>query len=507
MESESEPLLRQQLLQEQQQRRYDGSRKDSGSDSSSVTSSSLESTRSEDSSSSAASDERPPWTFYTEVGNFVVSTFLGGVATSIFSPFYTKEATDKGLAVWQSGVVFFASYITQIVFMPLFGKFITQIGSRKLFVIGLLLSGLCNLSFSGLKHADNPRLFFGLSLFILALSSIGYSAIFSSVYPLATGAVSRRYRATMLSVIETSFGVGMMIGPSFGGFLYDVGGFSLPFVITGTLIVLNSCVALTVPKFVPSQRNNPTIALDQSTTKYKQLFKDPAIAGCFAIVIVSEMSVAWVLPTFERFLSANFSLNSTVTGIIFSMEGITYAIFTPFFGWLLDRGVPKCYGLIFGACAAVVGLCLMGPVPGLNMVIPTSPYTSAVGLSIVGTGIAATFITTLTCMLSSGSKIAPDSEQTRSMLTSLWMIGEIFGTSFGTLFGGMAYDAIGFENGLLVVAGIQVLTFALVPMTSSCVMDRIGANNSSNNNGKHMFEVGSTLEDDDDGQRLITSNV
>ena len=42
------------------------------------------------------------------------------------------------------------------------------------------------------------------------------------------------------------------------------------------------------------------------------------------------------------------------------------------------------------------------------------------------------------------------------MLTSLWMIGEIFGTSFGTLFGGMAYDAIGFENGLLVVAGIQV---------------------------------------------------
>ena len=36
------------------------------------------------------------------------------------------------------------------------------------------------------------------------------------------------------------------------------------------------------------------------------------------------------------------------------------------------------------------------------------------------------------------------------------MIAEILGTSFGTLFGGMAYDAMGFENGLLVVAGIQV---------------------------------------------------
>ena len=34
----------------------------------------------------------------------------------------------------------------------------------------------------------------------------------------------------------------------------------------------------------------------------------------------------------------------------------------------------------------------------------------------------------------------------------------------------------------------QVLTFALVPMTSSCVMDRITTSN--NNNGKHVFEVG-----------------
>jgi len=500
MESESEPLLR----QKPPQPRY-GSKEDSGSDSSSVTDS-LESTRSEDSGVNGG--QKPSWAFYAEVGNFVVSTFLGGVANSIFSPFYTKEATDKGLAVWQSGVVFFASYMTQIVFMPLFSKFITQIGSRRLFISGLLLSGICNISFSGLKHADNPQLFFGMSLLILAFSAIGYSAIFSSVYPLATGAVTSRYRASMLSVIETSYGVGMMIGPSFGGFLYDVGGFTLPFMITGSLIIVSSCVALAMQKLRSNQEpeiNNSTVALDHQsgTTKFKQLFKDPAIAACFVIVIVSEMSVAWVLPTFERFLSANFCLNSTFTGIIFSLEGITYAIFTPFFGWMLDRGVPKYYGLIFGACAAVVGLCLMGPVPGLSLVVPMSPYTSAVGLSVVGTGVAATFITTLTCMLSSGSKIAPDSEQTRSMLTSLWMIGEICGTSFGTLFGGMSYDAIGFENGLLVVAGIQVLTFALVPMTSSCVMDRITTSN--NNNGKHVFEVGRAENDND--QRMITSVV
>jgi len=478
MESESDPLLGHESgAADDVRTRNCSGRKDSSA--SEAGGSSASSTHSEQESNGGK-----PWQFYLEVGNFVVSTFLGGVANSIFSPFYTKEATDKGLSVGQSGVVFFASYITQIVFMPIFGKFISQIGSRRMFVFGLFLAGLCNLGFGCLRFADQPQLFFGLSLAILALSSIGYSAIFSSVYTLATGAVSRRYRASMLSVIETSFGVGMMIGPSVGGVLYDVGGFNLPFYITGTLLVISSCVTLAVQKTQrTSETTNPTIVLDQ-TTKYKQLFRDPAIAACFAIVIVSEMSVAWVLPTFERFLSANFSLNSTITGIIFSLEGITYAIFTPFIGWLLDRGVPKYCGLMFGASAAVVGLCLMGPVPGLSHIVPKSPYTSAVGLSIVGTGIAATFITTLTCMLSSGSKIASDSEQTQSMITSLWMIGEIFGTSFGTLFGGMSYDAIGFENGLLVVAGIQVLAFALVPLTSNCLMKKLtGSTNNNNSKG------------------------
>lgn len=506
MESESEPLLRHESGARV-------ARDSTSSDEDGNTFSSAASTHSEieeegdRNDRNDRNDRRKKMFFYMEVGNFVVSTFLGGVANSIFSPFYTKEATDKGLAVWQSGVVFFSSYMIQTVFMPLFGKFISQIGSRKMFVCGLFLAGLCNLCFGCLRFVEHPSIFFGLSLFILTFSSIGYSAIFSAVYPLATGAVSRRYRASMLSVIETSFGVGMMIGPSFGGFLYDVGGFNLPFYITGSLLVVSSCVTLAVQKSQTRSSetsNSPTITLD-STTKYKQLFRDPAIAACFAIVIVSEMSVAWVLPTFERFLSANFSLNSTVTGIIFSLEGITYAIFTPLFGMLLDKGVPRYCGLIFGAAAAVVGLCLLGPVPGVSMIVPKSPYTSAIGLSIVGTGIAATFITTLTSMLSSGTKIAADSEQTQSMITSLWMIGEIFGTSFGTLFGGMAFDAIGFESGLLVVAGIQVLAFALVPLTSNCLMKRLTA--STNNNSKYTRIYGIDDEVEAMSQENMPINV
>ena len=50
-------------------------------------------------------DKWKKFLFCLDVGNFLLSTFMAGLSNSVFSPFYTKDATDKGLDVWQSGVV------------------------------------------------------------------------------------------------------------------------------------------------------------------------------------------------------------------------------------------------------------------------------------------------------------------------------------------------------------------------------------------------------------------
>ena len=39
--------------------------------------------------------------------------------------------------------------------------------------------------------------------------------------------------ATMFAVLETFFGIGMIMGPTIGGALYELGGFTLPFVTLG----------------------------------------------------------------------------------------------------------------------------------------------------------------------------------------------------------------------------------------------------------------------------------
>ena len=56
-----------------------------------------------------------------------------------------------------------------------------------------------------------------------------------------------------------------------------------------------------------------------------------------------------------------------------------------------------------------------------------------------------------------------DTEQTRGMITSLWLIAENIGGWSGSFLGGVAYDNLGFEGGSLVIIGLQFIIVAGIP--------------------------------------------
>ena len=88
------------------------------------------------------------------------------------------------------------------------------------------------------------------------------------------------------------------------------------------------------------------------------------------------------------------------------------------------------------------------------------------GLLNYRSGIAASFIVTLTYMLSEASKAnrkIRDTEQTRGMITSLWLIAENIGGWLGSFFGGIAYDNLGFEGSSIVIIGLQGIIVIGIP--------------------------------------------
>ena len=69
-----------------------------------------------------------------------------------------------------------------------------------------------------------------------SISSAAYSTIFIKLYPDKIGSVT--------SWSGTAFGVGYSVGPILGGFLYDIGGFHLPFVTIGLSNLLFASVTM-----------------------------------------------------------------------------------------------------------------------------------------------------------------------------------------------------------------------------------------------------------------------
>ena len=63
-----------------------------------------------------------------------------------------------------------------------------------------------------------------------------YSTIFIKLYPNKIG--------TVTSWSGTALGVGLSIGPALGGFLYDIGGFHLPFLTIGLSNIFFAIVAM-----------------------------------------------------------------------------------------------------------------------------------------------------------------------------------------------------------------------------------------------------------------------
>ena len=192
--------------------------------------------------------------------------------------------------------------------------------------------------------------------------------------------------------METSFGVGMTTGPAVGGILYDYKGFYFPFVIVGGVLVCCSIISTIIidKKDTDGKMEQERTSLEGGRmdfnpidTTYRKLFATAAITIPFIILVISEMSISWFTPTLEPFLSDNFNLDSTISGIMFSLEGLTYAAFSPLFGILLDRGLSPYFTMTLGVVCQIIGLSLLGPAIYFQF-LPKSPYTTGAGLFILG---------------------------------------------------------------------------------------------------------------------------
>ncbi|GFW65599.1 MFS-type transporter SLC18B1 [Trichonephila clavipes] len=173
-------------------------------------------------------------------GNFCV-----GSCVSLQAPFFPAEAERKGATATEYGFIFGIFQLTIFVTAPLMGKIVSKVSPKFLLNSGILSVGVTCILFGTLDLTVSTTAFVALAFVVRTVEGVGAAALRTALYTIIASQFPDGI-GTTFAVLETFIGVGMIVGPTVGGALYDLGGYGLPFYVVGSVVILDAIVIFIV---------------------------------------------------------------------------------------------------------------------------------------------------------------------------------------------------------------------------------------------------------------------
>ena len=167
------------------------------------------------------------------------------------------------------------------------------------------------------------------------------------------------------SLAESFNGVGSMFGPTIGGFLFDIGGFPLPFWASGGFSLL---LAVASVFFLDDFEENQDEVDSARDVTWREIVTSPGVPVSTLSIIVAGLAWQWYSPSLEPHLLQTYGLSASNTGLVFTAFGITYSIFSPVAGYLTDKGLDGLVTMIFGNVLIMISFMFIGPIPAFSMI-------------------------------------------------------------------------------------------------------------------------------------------
>lgn len=177
---------------------------------------------------------------------------------------------------------------------------------------------------------------------------------------------------------ESFNGVGSLFGPTIGGFLYDLGGFALPFGASGGFSVLVSLVCVFCLTDVTDLQEDTEADRDVS---WREVLLSPGLSISVFSLICASVAWQWYSPSLEPFLLETYNLSASDTGFVFTAFGLTYTLVSPLAGLLTDQvsgrlsllsrpssvqGLDCLVTMITGNILILLAFIFLGPVPAFD---------------------------------------------------------------------------------------------------------------------------------------------
>ena len=288
-----------------------------------------------------------------------------------------------------------------------------QVGISRAFSGGIMTTGTMCVAFGFLNRISSADAFINMSFVIRIIEAFGNSAFLSASFTMVAKMFPSNV-STMFGVVEMAFGVGMIIGPTVGGALYQIGGYTLPFGTLGGILIIQALISsLTLPRMKDSDNSNSTA----ENCGLLRALKIPSVILAVLSVFSGSIAVGALQATLERHL-ATFDLNPMQVGMMFMLYGASYAVLNPLWGWLSDRASSTVV-IFVGSILLGLGCLLVGPVPGFGL--SPSYHLTVAAIIVAGFGLGAQLVAAFSeAQKAALAKGYPDNLTTYALVSSIW---------------------------------------------------------------------------------------
>ena len=364
-----------------------------------------------------------------------LATFTDIVAYSVAVPVLPDLSRRLGASPTMIGLLFASFGVTLLsVSMPM-GAASDRIGRKAPLVGGLIALAAATWLFA---FAHRLVWLFAARLVQGAADAVTWVVGFALIADLYGPAE----RGRVVGMVMSGTGFGLMIGPSLGGWLYEIGGMRLPFLTVGALSLLAALAFIWIE--IPNERAE----LDR--VPLAAVLRTPAVASCAGAVVAASATISMLEPMLPLFLSTRLGLGPARIGFVFGIGAAVSSALHPIFGRLADR-----WG---GRRLTMTGLVLVACV--LPLLSRAWSYPSAVGLYVLQAAMVASVITpSLAYMAEATSHAGVGSFGVAYGLYNVaWGVGLLGGPALG----GFLFERIGFSRLALCWAPLLVIVAVLL---------------------------------------------
>lgn len=375
----------------------------------------------------------------TAVALVTLATFTDIVAYSIAIPVLPDFSRRLGASPTTIGVLFGSFGITLLASSIPMGAVSDRVGRRWPMVGGLAALAASTLLFA---FATSLPWLFAARLVQGAADAVTWVVGFALIADLY--AVEERGRMTGFVMSGTM--VAVMVGPTLGGWLYEIGGLALPFLAVTGLAAAAAVAFLWID--LPRER------AEREIVPVGAVLRTPAIAMCAVTVVVASGTITMMEPLLSLHLQS-LGIGPGRIGTLFGLGAVSSAVAHPISGRLADR---------FGAGRLMLVGLLVSAVT-VPLVSQTWSFQSGAVFFMLGACASALMVTpSLTFMGEATSAAGIASFGVAYGLYNMaWGVGLLGGPSVG----GFLYDRMGFSRLALAWAvGLVAVTVPLAVVQS-----------------------------------------